>query len=252
MPGEIFPISARNGRGRGPAGGAPGRAAARGPVPLPAEERSDQPESVRAGRAGARAGAAAHPRGAAARGRGRGGRDGGARGRPAGGPRPRLGRERLAEGHPGRRRGADGQGDRHRRAQARSRRPPAAACTSTCRCACARAGAATRRCSTGSASSDRARRIVDFLRRAEEAVVRRGAAPAPRHGAAHAEPAAGVAAERPAGGGSRTRASTSWWPRRTRCSGHLAHRKLLVHDQSSAPRLAPELARRAGTSAACS
>ena len=46
----------------------------------------------------------------------------------------------------------------------------AAASTSTCACACARAGGATRRCSTGSASSE-PDRIVDYLRRADEGVV---------------------------------------------------------------------------------
>ena len=97
--------------------------------------REDKSDLRRAGphrRAGARAGAAAHARGAAARGRGRDRRDGGARGRPARDPRPRVGGDRVAEGHPGRRRRAHGQGGRAPRRARRSRACSAAASTWTC------------------------------------------------------------------------------------------------------------------------
>ena len=169
--GEIFPISARSGAGVGALVERAGVAAARGPVPLPARGPERPARAGAPGRAGARAGAAAHARGAAARGGGGGRRDRGARGRPARGARPGVGRDRVAEGDPGRRRRADGQGGRAPPRGARSRRCWAAACTSSCRCGCARAGAATRRCSTGWASSDaRAHpRLPDA--RTEEAVV---------------------------------------------------------------------------------
>ena len=114
-------------------------------------------------------------------------------------PRARLDRDRVAEGDPGRRRRADGQGGRHAPPGARSRRCSAAASTSSCRCACARAGVATRRCWTGWESSDRAHPGLPDRHRGGGG--RRGPAAAARRGAAHAEPAAGLAAKRRAGGG---------------------------------------------------
>ena len=64
-----------------------------------------------------------------------------------------VGRDRLAEGDPDRRRRQDDQGDRHRRPQGARARARLPASTSTSPCACAAPGAATTACSTGWGSS---------------------------------------------------------------------------------------------------
>ena len=79
--------------------------------------------------------------------------------RAARGPRARagldLGRERVAEGDPDRRRRAHDQGDRQSPRDASSSARSGAGSTSTCRCGCAATGAPTRACSTGSGSTRR-------------------------------------------------------------------------------------------------
>ena len=70
----------------------------------------------------------------------------------------RLGRDRVAEGHPHRRPGPDDQGDRDRRAARARARARHARAPRPRRSACAAAGAATTACWTGSASSRRSRR----------------------------------------------------------------------------------------------
>ena len=157
MPGEIFPVSAQHRRGVRDAGRAACRAAAGGPFLYPPDEESDQSlETCGSPSSSASRSCCAPARSCRTRSRCEVDeleeRDDGLLVRP----RPRVGRDGVAEGHPGRRRRAHGPGGRHRRAQGDRAARSAGACTSTCACACARAGAATRPCWTGWASSDRA------------------------------------------------------------------------------------------------
>ena len=98
---EVFPISARTGKGVPALLDYPRRAAARGPVLLPARGLLRPARGRDAGRARARAGPAAHPPGGPAlrRGPDRGDRAARARGRR---PRDDVGRDRVPEGHPDR------------------------------------------------------------------------------------------------------------------------------------------------------
>ena len=137
---------------------------------------------------------------------------------------------------------ADGQGDRHGGAPG-DRALLGRRMHLELKCACARAGAATRACSTGSASSDRARPDPRVPAQQRGGGLRRGRADRARHGAAHAEPAARLAAERPAvedpDAGWRELAEEA-----EQLQGDLTHRKLFVPDEQLGARLAPALARR--------
>ena len=136
--GEIFPISARNGRRRARSSSSTLVALLpEGPFLYPPDDHTDQPEAGAHRRAGARAGAAAHARGAAARGRGRdrrrsrSARTACCGARPACGPRPSRRRPSWSAPAGGwSRRSAPPRGARSSGARPR-------ACTSTCTCACA-------------------------------------------------------------------------------------------------------------------